>query len=104
MISMTAQVFFIRAEQKNALSVPISALEFKKDKTTAKLKVLLKDGKVLERVVKVGIKNRIVAQILSGLKVGEEVITANMEVEKGSKRKSQNNGIGQSSGMPPKGF
>lgn len=104
MISMTAQVFFIRAEQKNALSIPISALEFQKDKTTAKLKVLLKEGKVSERVVKVGIKNRIVAQILSGLKVGEEVITANMEVEKGSKRKSQNNGIGQSSGMPPKGF
>jgi len=81
-IDMTAQIYIIVNEAKNALLVPSTVIQEKRSKgkekgksTTGKfVRVLRDDGTVEERTVEVGIDNRVNAQILSGLKEGEEVI------------------------------
>lgn len=79
-IDMTAQIYIIVNEAKNTLLVPSTVIQEKQAKekgksTTGKfVRVLKDDGTVEERTVEVGIDNRVNAQILSGLKEGEEVI------------------------------
>ena len=51
----------------------------------ANVRVLKADGEVVEQTVKVGINNRVNAEILSGLKVGDEVILSEEGPEKGAK-------------------
>ena len=79
---MTAQIYIIVNEAKNALLVPSTVIQEKRSKGKEKgkaatgkfVRVLKEDGTVEERTVEVGIDNRVNAQILSGLKEGEEVI------------------------------
>ncbi|MBF4489799.1 efflux RND transporter periplasmic adaptor subunit [Psychrobacter sp. N25K4-3-2] len=81
-IDMTAQIYIIVNEAKNALLVPSTVIQEKRAKGKEKgkaatgkfVRVLKDDGTVEERTVEVGIDNRVNAQILSGLKEGEEVI------------------------------
>ncbi|MBH0005602.1 efflux RND transporter periplasmic adaptor subunit [Psychrobacter sp. SWN149] len=83
-IDMTAQIYIIVNEAKNALLVPSTVIQEKRSKGKGKekvkaatgkfVRVLKDDGTVEERTVEVGIDNRVNAQILSGLKEGEEVI------------------------------
>ncbi|GAF53829.1 macrolide-specific efflux protein MacA [Psychrobacter sp. JCM 18900] len=81
-IDMTAQIYIIVNEAKNALLVPSTVIQEKRAKGKEKgkaatgkfVRVLKEDGTVEERTVEVGIDNRVNAQILSGLKEGEEVI------------------------------
>ncbi|MEJ6552417.1 efflux RND transporter periplasmic adaptor subunit [Psychrobacter pacificensis] len=79
-IDMTAQIYIIVNEAKNTLLVPSTVIQERRAKekgksTTGKfVRVLKDDGTVEERTVEVGIDNRVNAQILSGLKEGEEVI------------------------------
>jgi macrolide-specific efflux system membrane fusion protein len=108
-IDMTAQVYIVVNQAKNALLIPSAALQpagkAKKPATNAAatdannnsatdanakpnsnstnkdlntsmaiVRVLQADGTVVEQTVSVGIDNRVNAQILSGLKVGDEVI------------------------------
>ena len=79
-IDMTAQIYIIVNEAQNTLLVPSTVIQEKRAKekgksTTGKfVRVLKDDGTVEERTVEVGIDNRVNAQILSGLKEGEEVI------------------------------
>jgi macrolide-specific efflux system membrane fusion protein len=79
-IQMSAQVFFVHAAAKDAILVPLSALtQAEKGKGRAGKKqdgaalLVMKDGKPEPRPVTVGVKNRVQAQILSGLAEGEEV-------------------------------
>lgn len=79
-IDMTAQIYIIVNEAKNTLLVPSTVIQEKRAKEKGKsatgkfVRVLKDDGTVEERTVEVGIDNRVNAQILSGLKEGEEVI------------------------------
>ena len=81
-IDMTAQIYIIIDQAKDALLVPSAAIQERpaKNKTegqakTSKLvRVLSDDGTVEPRTVEVGIDNRVNAQILSGVKEGEQVI------------------------------
>ena len=81
-IDMTAQIYIIIDQAKNALLVPSAVIQEKPSKNKAAeqskaskfVRVLKEDGSVEERAVKVGIDNRVNAQILSGLKEGEVVI------------------------------
>ena len=119
-IDMTAQVYIVINQAKNALLIPSAALQpdsksrksgnAKKgaatantaenaDKnsrsdsdsrsendsgaTTAMVRVLKADGEVVEQTVKVGINNRVNAEILSGLKEGDEVILSEEGADKG---------------------
>ncbi|WP_201527627.1 MULTISPECIES: efflux RND transporter periplasmic adaptor subunit [Psychrobacter] len=109
-IDMTAQVYIVINQAKDALLIPSAALQpvgkAKKptdsDKgnnnkansddanndanvTMAKVRVLKADGEVVEQTVKVGINNRVNAQILSGLSVGDEIILSEEGSEKGRK-------------------
>ena len=98
MTQMTAQVFFVAASAKDAVLVPLGALRSVASqgrargpraageraaggdprsqfaKGDARVSVLGADGKVADRDVKVGVMNRVSAQIVSGLEPGEKVV------------------------------
>ena len=87
MTQMSAQVFFVLAQAKAVLLVPVAALdavrtvhdvngvsEAKVGATqTARVRVL-KDGRIEERKVVVGVMTRLSAQVVSGLAEGEQVV------------------------------
>ncbi|MFQ2474175.1 efflux RND transporter periplasmic adaptor subunit [Aeromonas caviae] len=84
-ISMTAQVYLVVARLKDALVIPAIALQ------GDQVRVIDDGGRISLRRVKVGLNNKVDAQILSGLSTGERVIVS--EVNAG-----QSNAVG---GMPP---
>lgn len=84
-ISMTALVYLVVARLKEALVIPAIAL------LGDQVRVVDDGGKVSLRRVKVGLNNKVDAQILSGLSAGERVIVS--EVSAG-----QSDAAG---GMPP---
>jgi macrolide-specific efflux system membrane fusion protein len=71
MTQMTAQVFFIVAEAKDAVLAPLTAIG--RDGTA---RVIHETGEVEQRQVKLGTRNRVMAQVLEGLQPGERVATA----------------------------
>lgn len=95
-IDMTAQVYVVIDQAKDALLIPSTALKNSKTdtsgKTTATVRVLKADGTAKEQPVTVGINNRVNAQILSGLKAGDDVILS---------EDSGNNGNRSGGGRPP---
>lgn len=106
-IDMTAQVYIVINQAKDALLIPSAALQpaGKSNKTgnnkkasisavntngnsattKSSVRVLKADGTVVEQVVTVGINNRVNAEILSGLKKGDEVILSEEGPDSGSK-------------------
>jgi macrolide-specific efflux system membrane fusion protein len=98
MPQMTAQVFFVASSATDAVLVPLAALRpaAPAGSTAAKagaagraagidarsqfasgsalVSVVGADGKVADRAVKIGVMNRVSAQILSGLQPGEKVV------------------------------
>lgn len=98
MTQMTAQVFFVAASARDAVLVPLAALRpvtskarssgprtggerasgadlrTRFGKGRARLSVVGPDGKVQDRDVKVGVMNRVFAQIISGIEPGEMVV------------------------------
>lgn len=76
MSQMTTQVFFVLAEAKDALLVPISALTFNEPKNSkqAQVTVLNSQGKSEARTVTVEVSNRIHAAITDGLSVGDTLV------------------------------
>ncbi|AXI02718.1 macrolide transporter subunit MacA [Aquirhabdus parva] len=75
-IKMTAQVYIVVADAKNALLIPSAALEKAADGTQS-VRILDATGQAQKRTVKIGLNNRVNAQVLSGLKAGEKVIIGN---------------------------
>ncbi len=75
---MTAQVNIVLNKVDKALVIPASALGKRDRKTKAyTVSVLETQGevkKVVQRQVKIGLNNRVQAQVLEGLKEGEEVV------------------------------
>jgi macrolide-specific efflux system membrane fusion protein len=97
MTQMTAQVFFVVASARDAVLVPLAALQRVGRADTAKrgdpgkraargkgergaasgsaqVTIVGDDGKAVDRAVTVGVMNRVSAQILSGLEPGEMVV------------------------------
>lgn len=98
MTQMTAQVFFVASSAKDAVLIPLAALRpvaskgragaprvagerasgadprTQFAKATALVSVVGAGGKVADREVKVGVTNRVSAQIVSGLEAGEKVV------------------------------
>jgi macrolide-specific efflux system membrane fusion protein len=105
-IDMTAQIYVIIDEAKDALLVPSTVVQERSAKkkvegqaqTSKYVRVLKADGSVEERAVTVGIDNRVNAQILSGLKEGEEVIISGESTKKSGSGKSR--GPGGGGGIP----
>jgi macrolide-specific efflux system membrane fusion protein len=76
MPQMTAQVSFVTASARNALAVPLpalSAVDGKPGRFTAR--VLAADGRIAERDVEIGVRNRLQAEVLRGLAEGERLVT-----------------------------
>ncbi len=96
MTQMTAQVFFVVSSAKDAILVPLAALQpaattgaVRKGRGArasgldprsqfgmggALVGVVGADGRVVDRAVRVGVMNRVSAQIVSGLEQGETVV------------------------------
>jgi membrane fusion protein, macrolide-specific efflux system len=77
MTQMTAQVFFVVAEAKDVLTVPVQALQERgrpgSGRYTAKVAV---GSGFEERQVEVGVRNRVTAEITSGLNEGDRVLVS----------------------------
>lgn len=86
-IDMTAQVYIVLANAKNTLQIPAAALTGKPGKDgTQTVRVVDAEGHASPRTIKVGLNNRISAQVLSGLKVGEKVIIGNADAKASDKK------------------
>ncbi|WP_373367638.1 efflux RND transporter periplasmic adaptor subunit [Serratia fonticola] len=73
--SMTAQVFIITEQAKNALRVPVAAFGAQQGKDRYQVQVM--NGKQLEsRWVRIGLNDRQFAEVKEGLKEGDRVVLA----------------------------
>jgi macrolide-specific efflux system membrane fusion protein len=73
-IQMTAQVFIVLARARDVLLVPVAAVGNAAENTTTTTRVLKADGTVERRVITIGIKSEIVAEVKDGLTEGEQVV------------------------------
>lgn len=82
-ISMTTEVNIVLAEVKNTLQVPAAALGNARGENTYTVRVAKGPNSFEERIVKVGLSNNVVAEILEGLQEKERVVigeaTADMQ-------------------------
>jgi macrolide-specific efflux system membrane fusion protein len=75
MTQMTAQVFFVVAEAKDVLTVPLSALRERGRPGSGRYTARVAVGSAIEeRTVEIGVKNRVTAEIRSGLNEGDKVL------------------------------
>lgn len=74
--SMTAQVYIVLGQAKGVLTVPSAALGDRGRDGAYPVQVVLENGKVETRKVKIGLNNNVTAEVTSGLKAGEEVVVA----------------------------
>ncbi|MGF7178224.1 efflux RND transporter periplasmic adaptor subunit [Azospirillum doebereinerae] len=74
---MTAQVFFVAAEAKNVLTVPIAALGTKAEKgDTHDVTVVAAGGALDTRRVRTGVRDRFNAEVLGGLAEGDRIVVS----------------------------
>lgn len=73
-IDMTAEVNIVRNQVDEAVVIPASALQRDMKSRGYYVRVLGTDGKAEKRLVKVGINNKVSAQITEGLTAGEDII------------------------------
>ena len=76
MPQMSAQVFFVEARATHVVVVPLSTLTpvpGQTDQYTARIR---QDGQVRTRTVRIGVRNRLDAEVLSGLADGDQVVTS----------------------------
>lgn len=77
MINMSTQVYFVLDNAENVLIVPTAALSSKREgpgKPQTTVQVIDKSGSPMQRVVEVGVRNRVQAEIKSGLEEGDKVV------------------------------
>jgi membrane fusion protein, macrolide-specific efflux system len=90
-VAMTAQVSIVLGTAKDALLIPSSALGKRSKGGHYAVRVLQGQGeqaKVVDREVKVGLNNRVQAEILEGLKAGEKVVVGEASADGGSKART----------------
>ncbi|MDN7499960.1 MAG: efflux RND transporter periplasmic adaptor subunit [Paraburkholderia tropica] len=73
-ISMTAQVSVVLSRARHVAVVPVTALTAPPRDGRATVRVLAADGKVTSRMVRIGIANDTVVQIVTGLGAGDRVV------------------------------
>jgi macrolide-specific efflux system membrane fusion protein len=74
MSGMTADVYFVLARVEHALTIPLSLVTKPGLDGTQGVKVVAEGGKLEARRIKIGIRDGERAQVLSGLKAGEQVL------------------------------
>lgn len=83
MSQMSAQVFFVESFVKDVVLAPLYALKEQKDGTFL-AKVLLNDS-IEEKVVKIGVKDRLYGEVIDGLQENEKIVIK-IENQKASSR------------------
>lgn len=73
-IGMTAQVEIELSRARQVLVVPFAALGARADDGTYTVRVLDGEGRAVARNVRIGMNNRVDAEVLSGLRAGEQVV------------------------------
>ncbi|MCZ4092270.1 macrolide transporter subunit MacA [Sinorhizobium psoraleae] len=101
MMSMSAQVFFVEAAAKDVLVVPSAAIHANGEATDGKpakaeVTVVTPSGATEARAVEVGIRNRVSAEIVSGLEEGDRVVVDTASAGSGT-RNTRSRGMR----MPP---
>ncbi|GAA4657646.1 efflux RND transporter periplasmic adaptor subunit [Bartonella pachyuromydis] len=76
---MTAQVHIILGRAQNVLLVPSDALRDETKERTAWVSVLEEKDRVVAKQVTIGLNNKVMAEIVSGLKEGDVVITGSRD-------------------------
>ncbi len=90
MAEMSAQVFFVRAKAEGVLTVPVSALRRGEERGVFTVSVITGEDTFEEREVRIGVRDRIRAEVLSGLKAGEQVIAGrNRDATSGGNRRQR---------------
>ena len=97
MDAMTTQVFFVQEQKTDTLLVPLAAI--KGPPRNPFVLVVTEQGNE-QRQVKVGIRNRTVAEILDGLSEGEQVVVGVRGAAARGQRGQQNGPPGMPPGMP----
>jgi macrolide-specific efflux system membrane fusion protein len=83
--AMTAQVNIVLAEGDHALVVPSGALAEAREDGRRIVRVVDAKGRVQPRSVQVGMNNRVMAQVLTGLVKGERVVVSDPVAPAGTK-------------------
>ncbi len=74
MAEMTTQVFFVASQVKDALTVPVAALQGAPTADTQLARVVAKSGSIEQRSVRLGISDRLRVQVLEGLDEGDHLL------------------------------
>ncbi len=74
MAEMTTQVFFVASQVKDALTVPVAALQGAPTADTQLARVVAKNGSIEQRSVRLGISDRLRVQVLEGLDEGDHLL------------------------------
>lgn len=93
-ISMTTEVNIVLADRKNVLLIPSTALDKADRDNRYAVRVEKPDGSVEVRRIKIGLNNKVNAEVLEGIKEGEEVVIGE------AKAQSSNQNSGRR-GPPP---
>lgn len=75
---MTAEISIVTGQAKNVLAVPASALKRRNRNGTYMVQVQDKQGNVVQREIKVGLNNKVHAEVVSGLEEGELVVVGEL--------------------------
>ena len=74
MAEMTTQVFFVASQVKDALSVPVAALQSVPGSAAQIARVVAKNGAIEDREVRLGISDRLRVEVLGGLNEGDHLL------------------------------
>lgn len=74
MAEMTTQVFFVAAEARDTLTVPVAALQGTTSADKQIARVVAANGRIEEREVHLGISDRLRVQVLDGLHEGDHLL------------------------------
>ena len=74
MAEMTTQVFFVASQVKNALTVPVAALQGTPGSEAQIARVVAKNGAIEDREVRLGISDRLRVEVLGGLNEGDHLL------------------------------
>ena len=96
-INMTAQVSVVLSQAQSVLAIPANALGTGGKDGRYAVRVLQPDGSVQPRTVKIGLNNNVHAQVLSGLRAGEQVVVGEASATASSSGSGHN-------GPPPMGM
>lgn len=93
MTQMTAQVFFVISGKQNVVNVPVAALQrFKPREKLFKVTVVSESGRREEREVRVGVTNRVSAEVVSGLSEGDRVVAGTRSESSASQQRDRQGG------------